>query len=403
MRAVPAVTLVIAFLLALVAPAAQAQSDPPSIGAPSAIVVEASTGDVIFERASDEARPVASTTKLMTALITLDTVALDDVLTVPPYTPAPAESLAGLSTGERLTVEDLLTALILPSGNDAAVTLATGISGSVPAFVSEMNKRADELGLRDTKFTNPIGLDEGGNASSARDLVALGLRLRRFPAFREIADEPRATITSGDRRRTFLNRNTLVREVPFVDGMKTGRTNAAGYVLVGSATRRGVTVVSAVLGTPSEDARDADSLALLKYGLSQYRRATVVEPDTVFARADLEYRDERVELVAAEGVRKVVKRGERASVRVLDAPDELEGPLPAGARVGTVEVRLRGKVVARVPLVTATAVENASLGQRLSTVLKRPGTIVLLLLLMGCTVLLVLLRGRVVRRAGTRA
>ena len=402
MRAVPAVPLVIAFLAAL-APAARAQSGPPAIGVLSTIVADASTGDVIFERTASESRPVASTTKLMTALITLETVALDDVLAVPPYSPAPAESLAGLRTGERLTVEDLLTALILPSGNDAAVTLATGNSGSVPAFVREMNKRANELGLRDTKFTNPIGLDEGGNASSARDLVTLGLRLRRFPAFREITDRSRATITSGDRKRTFLNRNTLVREVPFVDGMKTGRTNAAGYVLVGSATRNGVTVVSAVLGTPSEAARDADSLALLRYGLSQYRRATVVEPDTVFARADLKYRDERVELVAGEGVRRVVKRGERASVRVVGAPDELEGPLPAGARVGAVEVRLRGKVVASVPLVTANAVEEASLGQRLSTVLKRPGTIVLLLLLVGCTVLLALLRRRVVRRAGTHA
>ena len=402
MRARAAIALVIAFLLAL-APAAVAQNRPPSIGAPSAILVEASTGDVIFERAADESRPVASTTKLMTALVALDTVALDDTLTVPPYDAGPAESLAGLRTGERLSVEDLLTALMLPSGNDAAVTLATGISGSVPAFVTEMNERADQLGLRDSRFTNPIGLDQGGNASSARDLVKLTLQLRRYPAFREIADLPRATLTSGDRRRVVLNRNRLVRDVPFVDGVKTGRTNAAGYVLVGSATRRGVTVVSAVLGTPSEAARDADSLALLEYGLSRYRRATVLEQDTVYGRADLKYRDEQVRLVAGEGVRRVIKRGEKARVRVLGAPSELEGPLPAGARVGTVEVSLRGDVIAKVPLVTATAVDEATLGERISTVAKRPGTVALLLVLLACTVLLVLLRRRVVRRAGGRA
>ena len=383
------------------APAAAPAQQRPDIGAPSAIVVEASTGDVVFERNADEKRSIASTTKLMTALLALDSVALDDTLTVSRYDAAPAESVAGLRAGERMRVADLLRALLLASGNDAAVTLASGISGSVPSFVREMNARAKDIGLTNTTYDNPVGLDGPRNRSTARDLVRLALVLRRDDFFRETVNRPRATLQSGARRRTVINRNRLVRDHAFVDGVKTGRTQTAGYVLVGSATRDGVTVVSAVLGEPSEAARDADTLALLRYGLSRYRRTTLVKRDTVFAEADLKYRDQQADLVAAESVRRVMRRGEKAQVRVAGAPEEIEGPAPAGARVGTVEVRVRGRTVARTPLVTAKAIEEASLTERLSEVLSRPASLLLVALLLACTVSLVLLRRRVVGRAGS--
>lgn len=396
---IPAVVLA---AVLLIAPApARAQSEP-AITAPSGIVVEASTGDIAYAKEASQRRPIASTTKLMTALISLDTLALDDVLTAPAYSPVPGESLVGLKAGERMTVKDLMRALLLPSANDAAVTLATGVSGSVPAFVKEMNDRARALGLRDTNYTNPVGLDVGDNRSSARDLVRLAIRLRGNGFFRDTVDMPRATLTSGARRRVVTNRNTLVRDVGYVNGVKTGHTTDAGYVLVGSATRDGVTVVSAVLGDPSEAARDADSLALLKYGLSRYRLATIVGRDTVLGRAKLAYRDQRVELIAADSVRRVLRRGQKADVRVVGVPDEISGPLPAGSEVGTVEVKVGDRTVARTPLVTATAVPKASLGDRLGDVLSRPGSILLLLVLLACTVSLVLLRRRVVRRAGSR-
>lgn len=389
---------VLAAVLAAAAPASAQTS--PDVRAPSAIVVEASTGEAVFERGADDRRPIASTTKLMTALLTLESAALDDVLTVAPYTPAPAESVVDLRAGERMTVRDLVQALLLPSANDAAVTLATGISGSVPAFVREMNARARELGLRDTRFANPIGLDAAGNRSSARDLVRLAAVLRRNPFFRRTTDLPRATLTSGTRRRVVLNRNRLVRTVPIVNGVKTGRTAQAGYVLVGSATRDGVTVLSAVLGEPSEAVRDADTLALLRYALGRFRRVAPVERSATLARAALAYRDETVPLVAAAGVRGVVRRGQRPRVRVLGAPEELEGPLTAGARVGTVEVRVGERVLGRTPLVTAAAVEEASLGTRLGHAVTQPLTLLLVAGVVLCTVLLVLLRRRVVRRVG---
>jgi D-alanyl-D-alanine carboxypeptidase (penicillin-binding protein 5/6) len=391
----------LAVALALAAPAAAPAQQRPDVTARAAIVVEASTGDVVFERNADERRAIASTTKLMTALLALESVALDDTLTAPAYLAGPAESIVGLREGERMRVADLLRALLLPSANDAAWTLASRISGSVPRFIEEMNARARELGLERTSFGNPVGLDEPTNRSTARDLVRLALVLRRDDFFRETVNRPRATLRSGERVRTVLNRNRLVRDHPFVDGVKTGRTLEAGYVLVGSATRDGVTVVSAVLGEPSEAARDADTLALLRYGLSRYRRERVVRGDSVLARADLKHRDERVDLVAAEDVQRVLRRGERARVRVTGAPREIEGPLAAGTRVGQVEVRVRGRTVARTPLVTASAVDEATLAERLTDVLSRPGSMLLVAVLLACTVSLVLLRRRLTRRAGS--
>jgi serine-type D-Ala-D-Ala carboxypeptidase (penicillin-binding protein 5/6) len=388
--------------LALLAATAHAQGGAPDVQAPAAILVESSTGDVVFERDADEERPIASTTKLMTALLALEGIALDDVISTPGYDAGPAESVIGLREDERMTVRDLLRALLLASANDAAEALAVGLSGSVDEFVDEMNRRAEQLGLADTSYANPIGLDEEGNHSSARDLVKLAMVLRRKPFFRETVDLPRAVLRSGARRRTVQNRNTLVRDVPVVDGVKTGRTLQAGYVLVGSASRDGVTVMSAVLGEPTEAARDADTLALLRYGLSRYRRQTVLKEGRRLASADLDYRDEDVGLVAADTVERVLRRGERARVRAVGAPKELDGPLPAGTEVGTVEVIVRGKVVERVPLVTAVAVEEASVADRVASVLSQPLSLLLVFVLVGCTVLLALLRRRVVRRAGAR-
>jgi serine-type D-Ala-D-Ala carboxypeptidase (penicillin-binding protein 5/6) len=394
-----AAALLAAVLLALLA-AGPARAQGPDVQAPAAILVEASTGDVVFERNADEERSIASTTKLMTALLALEGIALDDVLTAPGYQAGATESVIGLRTGERMTARDLLRALLLASANDAAEALAVGRSGSTGEFVAEMNRRAEQLGLKDTSYANPIGLDDEGNHSSARDLVRLAMVLRRKPFFRETVDLPRAVLRSGARRRTIQNRNALVRDVPVVDGVKTGRTQQAGYVLVGSASRDGVTVMSAVLGEPTEAARDADTLALLRYGLRRYRRQTVLEEGRQLARADLDFRGDEVDLVAAETVERVLRRGERARLRVVGAPGELEGPLPAGAEVGTVEVRVRGRVVERVPLVTAVAVEEASVADRIGSVMSKPLSIALVAVLLGCTVLLALLRRRVVRRAG---
>jgi D-alanyl-D-alanine carboxypeptidase (penicillin-binding protein 5/6) len=386
--------------LLVVVPTAAAQSGPPRVdGAKAAIVMEASTGDVLYSRNANEHRSIASTTKLMTVLVALQRTDLDDIFSAVDYHASPAESQIGLIPGERMTVRDLLRAALLPSANDAAATLAVGTMGSTGAFVKEMNRRALALGMRDTHYANPVGLDDPDNYSSARDLATLAVRLRRFEFFRHTVDLPRATLRSGSRSRTVLNRNTLVRRIADVNGIKTGRTTSAGYVLVGSATRAGVTVVSVVLGEPTERSRDADSLALLRYGLNSYDATTALPAGRILGRVALRYRGgEFVDVIGGGTVRRVLRRGTRTSVTVAGLPKEVDGPLPRGSRLGTAIVRAGAKVLARVPVVTARPVEEAGLGTRLDDLLGRAETIVALVLLLACSLPLLVLRRRALRR-----
>lgn len=380
-----------------------AAAGPPSIDAPAAVLVEPATGDIVFQRGADGRRAIASTTKLMTALVAIDRLSLDDVLAQVPYSPAGAESLVGLRAGERMSVRDYLRGLLLASGNDAAQTLAVRTAGSRRAFVRLMNERARRIGLRNTHFETPVGLDVPGNYSTASDLAALVLVLRTNAFFRETTNRPDATLqVRGGRSIRVLNRNTLVRSVPFVNGAKTGHTSQAGYCLVGSATRDGVTVVSVVLGTGSEESRDRNSLRLLRYGLQRYHVVSAVRAGQPLAEAAIRYRDgQRLRLVTARGVKRTTRRGERLTTRVVGVPAEVEGPLAKGTRLGTVLIRQRGRTVDRVALVAARDVPAATATERLADYGRRRGTLLLLAAFVGGSLLLVLLRRRSTRRDGS--
>jgi serine-type D-Ala-D-Ala carboxypeptidase (penicillin-binding protein 5/6) len=391
---------VLALLLAAPCALAESPAGAPRLqGAKAAIVMESTTGDVLLARNPGERRQIASATKLMTVLVALQRTDLDDVFSATGYDPPPIESQIGLRPGERMSVRDLLRATLLPSANDAAAAVAVGTMGSTEAFVAEMNRRAKALGLRDTSFANPIGLDDPVNYSSARDLARLAVALRRYEFFRRTVDLPSAVLRSGLRKRIVTNRNTLVRRVDAVDGVKTGHTRRAGYVLVGSATRDGVTVVSVVLGEPSERARDADSLALLRYGLSRYDARTVMPEGRMLGRVALRYRgDESVNVIAGATVKRVLRTGTRTQVSVSGLPAEVDGPLPRGTRVGTATIRRGDDVLARVPVVTAEPVAEAGLGNRLDHMMGRAQTIVAMLLLVVCSLPLLLLRRRAINR-----
>ncbi len=391
-----ALVAALAALALLAAPAAAAEKPAPRASA--AILVQPETGDVVYAKNADRERPIASTTKLMTALLTLERSSLDDVVPAAPYHPLPAESVINLRAGERMTVRDLLRGLLLASANDAAVTLADHVSGSTPAFVKLMNRRARQLGLKHTHYANPVGLDAPGNYSSARDLAVLAQTLLQKPFFAKTVNRPGATLESGARTRRILNRNLLVRRYPFVDGVKTGHTIQAGYVLVGAGSRNGVMLVSAVLGEPSEAARDDETLSLLRYGLRRYRNVVAVRGGQRLASVKLKYRDEHVPLVAARTVKQVVRKGTRPTVRVEGVPTELNGPLAARSRVGTAVVRSNGAEVARVPLVTAHAVTEATLEDKAGSFFTRAGTLVLVAVLVLSTLQLARMRRRAVRR-----
>lgn len=389
---------ILGVLALALAPAAAPAVAAPRLSARSAFLVQPDTRDVVYARREGARRPMASTTKMMTALVALDRFKLSDTLTVAPYPATPGESVAGLRAGERLTFADLLRALLLASANDAAATIAVDAAGSESRFVAEMNRRAQALGLRDTRFANPVGLDEPGNYSSARDLVELALVLRGNAFVRRTMDRPAALLRSGSRPRTVVNRNDLVTRYPFVTGVKTGHTSDAGYVLVGSARRGGVSVVSAVMGEPTLAARDADTLALLRYGLRRYRRVTPVRRGRVIARLPVrDQGDARAALAAKASLGAVARRGERLRVRYAGLPEDVEGPLPAGARMGEVQLLRRGRVVGRTALVTARSVPRATIAQRARAWAGSGWTITALGILAIGTVSLVLLRRRVVR------
>jgi D-alanyl-D-alanine carboxypeptidase (penicillin-binding protein 5/6) len=352
----------IAATLALAPPTALAQASetgsPPSVPARAWILLDAHDRHRLAANDPAASLAMASATKLMTAYLALRELAADRLLTAPPYEALPAESLLGLRAGERISVRDLLYGLLLASGNDAAVTLADGVAGSVPAFVGDMNSAARRLGLNATRYSNPIGLDEAGNYSSPRDLAALALRLRREPIFRRIVDTPRTTLRSGSRPRTITNRNDLVLDVPWVNGVKTGYTLDAGYVLVGSGTRKGVTLVSVVMGASSSAARDDATLALLRYGFSLYKRRMAVERGERLAYPEVPNAEERLPLVAARSLRVTARRDQRVDVST-DVTAVLEAPIRRGERVGSAAVTLDGERAGRVALVAARAASVA--------------------------------------------
>jgi D-alanyl-D-alanine carboxypeptidase (penicillin-binding protein 5/6) len=386
-----ALPLVFAVIVAPGPPYATAAS-PPTPDAAAWILVDPSDRATLASGAPDERRAIASATKLMTAYLALRELPLDRELIAPGYEPVTGESLLGLMAGDEVTVRDLLYGLLLASGNDAAVALAVGVSGSVEAFVGEMNAAARELGLDDTHYANPIGLDAPGNYSSARDLVALTIRLRRNPEFREIVDTATTTVTLDGQPVAVENRNLLIGTVPWVNGVKTGFTGEAGYVLVGSGTRDGVTLVSAVLGAPSEAERDAATLELLRYGLSLYRERIAVERREPLAAVALSYRDQRLPLVTSHGVRLTVRRGQDLETDVVRARAEVD-EAERGERLGLAVVTVDGEPEARVPLIAQVTVGPPAIIDRIDSALPGSRTAAWLLIGLGVVALVLMAIG----------
>jgi D-alanyl-D-alanine carboxypeptidase (penicillin-binding protein 5/6) len=218
-----------------------------------------------------------------------------------------------------------------------------------------MNRAAADLELAGTHYANPIGLDAKRNYSTAEDLTTLAEELLSDKRFRRIVAMPKAKLTSGARNRTVINTNTLLRSDPTVDGVKTGHTTDAGYVLVASAKRDGVPLLAAVLGAPSETERNDETERLLDYGYGLYAREDAIERGAAEAAAAVRYEDGRLPLTASRGVSVEVRDDQEVKVDA-DGPAEVEGPIDAGERLGTATVTVDGRFIDRVPLVAGHAV-----------------------------------------------
>jgi serine-type D-Ala-D-Ala carboxypeptidase (penicillin-binding protein 5/6) len=353
-------SVLVAYLAVAVAASA---AGPPDLDARAWALIDARSGEVLASHAAARRLPIASTTKLMTAWVVLHELPLDKIVRAAPYTPTYGESLLNLRPGQRISVRDLLYGLILRSGNDAAYDLALAAAGSERRFVRQMNRYAAALGLTNTHYANPIGLDQRGNHSSAADLASLARRLLQVPVFARIADSKQAVLRSVHPRRRIETIDELLDLAPWVNGVKTGHTWHAKYVLVGSGRRKGVELIAAVVGAETDEDRFDDTLQLLEYGFSQYRRRAPVHAGQVLARPAIRYQGGELPLRAAHSVAAGVRRGERVEV-VVRAPQEVEGPIRRGAVLGRAIVRVDGLRDGAVPLRAARAVGEASAWDR---------------------------------------
>ena len=266
----------LAVAIAVLAVSASARgATAPAVQAQAYIVQSSVDGHTLAARRADAPRAMASITKLMTALVALEHLSLDDVVTVPPVAARVGESTLDLRAGQRISVRDLLIGTLVPSANDAATTLAVAAGGSEARFVTLMNRKAAELGLRGTHYRNPHGLDEPGHVSTARDTAVLVRDALRVPAIRHYAGMSRATLSDG---RVVESTDNLLGRFGGLVGGKTGHTSDAGWSQAAFARKGGVGITAVVLGSPTEAQRDGDLAALLRFGLDSYRRMTVVDP-----------------------------------------------------------------------------------------------------------------------------
>jgi D-alanyl-D-alanine carboxypeptidase (penicillin-binding protein 5/6) len=260
-------------------------------------------------------------------------------------------------------VRDLLAAALIQSANDSAFALAqhVGGQGGVPAFVRLMNRRARELGLDDTHFVRPDGLDVPGHYSSADDVLKLARVAMRHPLVRELVRKQTASISGG---RSLFTWNDLLGEYRGLIGVKTGHTDDAGWCEVAAARRAGVTIYAVVLGSPERGERNDDLAELLDWGFDRYSRVTLVEEGREYASAEIPFReDESLPLVAAEGAEAVVLRGRPLVERVV-APAMVSLPVRKGERLGEVVVTEDGKEIARIPLVAARDVSEPGFAEQ---------------------------------------
>ncbi len=335
---------------------------PMTLTAPSALLMEADTGTVIFEKNADEQRPAASVTKLMTLLIVLEKldrgeIGRKDPITVSIQAAAQPGSQAFLDAGAVYPLENLLKAAIIASANDAAAALAEYTAGTEDAFAALMNERAKELGLENTHYVNCTGLPAAGQYTCARDVAVISREICRHPMYFEYSSTWLDNLTHPSGRVTDLtNTNRLVRFYRDCDGLKTGSTTEARYCLSATAQRKGMRLIAVVLGVPNSQTRFDEARAMMDYGFSAYTRAQVAQAGDltgVFVPVRLGAQDQ-VEAALGSGLALLLKNGQQNQLSFETSLAEgVAAPVRAGDPLGTVYVLLAGKRIAEIPAVAA--------------------------------------------------
>ncbi|HEX4751639.1 MAG TPA: D-alanyl-D-alanine carboxypeptidase family protein [Solirubrobacterales bacterium] len=335
------------------------RSPGPRVLAKSWALIDGRTGEVLTSHAGDERRLIASTTKLMTAYVAIKDLPLGKIVRAQPFEYEYGDSVMGLRPGQKISVHDLLRGLIMLSAGDAAHTLAIEAAGTVKKFVGQMNRYAAALGLTNTHYENPIGLDSPTNYSSALDLATLTEELLRIPAFAKIADSREATLKSMRPVDHIHSIDELLEMAPWVTGVKTGHTWKAGYVLVGSGSRHGVKLIAVDIDAPTDETRFSDALELLEWGFRQYHRRKALHKGQELASASIRYSGGELPLLVAHSLKVGLRKGQKVAVEV-DAPRQVTGPIRRGAPLGSATVSVGGLRAGTVKLVASRHIPVAS-------------------------------------------
>ena len=337
---------------ALLLPALPARAEGLEVTAPSAVLMEASTGQVLFEKDPHALRSCASITKVMTLCLVFQALdsgqlSLDQTLTASAHAASMGGSDIWLEEGESMTVDDLIKATVIMSANDAAVVLAEAVSGSEEAFVAQMNEKAQQLGMNDTVFKNCNGLDEEGHVTSAYDVALMSRELIRHEKVFDYALTWMDSVRGGETQ--LVNTNKLIRSYQGITGLKTGTTSQAGSCIAATAERDGMELIAVVLGADSTDHRFQDAAALLDYGFAGWK-ATVPESPALEPVPVARGMEPQVEPVLGEMPTLLLKAGEAGEVETAVTYEELTAPVTRGDVIGQVTCTVDGSVMAQVDI-----------------------------------------------------
>ena len=342
----------------------------------SALLMEKTTGEVLFAQNEHEALAPASVTKIMTMLLVMEAIdegaiALDDVVTVSAHAASMGGSQVFLSEGEQISVDDLLKSLCVSSGNDASVALAEHVCGVTELFIDKMNQRAQELGMQNTHFVNCTGLTAGGHLTSAYDIALMSRELLlHHPEIRNYTTIWMDTIRNG----TFglSNTNKLIRFYEGATGLKTGYTDRAGYCISATAEKEGMELIAVIMKGETSDKRNADAKALLNYGFSTYSLTDVTPAEPLPTVAVTLGAQDCVAVTLPEGENTVLLEKAKAAnlTRTVDLPETVDAPVAAGDRLGTLSICSGEETVKTIPLVAAASVEKLTWGQMLKQLLQ---------------------------------
>ncbi len=348
----------------------------------SAIVIERDTGQVLFEKNSHEQLPPASMTKIMTMLLIMEridngTLSYDEKVRTSENAASMGGSQVFLEPGEEMTVTEMLKAIAVASGNDASVAMAEHIAGTEEEFVSLMNDKAKELGLKNTNFINSNGLPAENHYTTAHDLAVISKELLKYEDITKFTSIYEDYLRKGtDKEFWLVNTNKLVKFYDGVDGLKTGFTKEAMYCLTATAEKNGMRVISIVMGAPTPKERNSQITEMLDYSFSQYMTHPMYEKDQLMGEIEIIKGDKKVvSVLTSESISLLTKKGESVDevVERIKWNDELRAPIQKGEQVATLILEQDGKILSESPLVAADDVESASWWQLFKRVFSKFG------------------------------